>query len=71
MQWFDFSFLKFGVFDILDVLLVAFIIYQLIQPHQGHHCGQYIHWFNYHLPVIYGVKGITYAVAYRYPEEVC
>ena len=29
MQWFDFSHLKFGVFDVLDILLVAFIIYQL------------------------------------------
>ena len=29
MHWFDFSHLKFGVFDVLDILLVAFIIYQL------------------------------------------
>jgi len=35
MHWFDFSFVKFGVFDILDVLLVAFIIYQLYNLIRG------------------------------------
>jgi len=35
MQSFDFSFLKFGVFDILDVILVALIIYQLYNLIRG------------------------------------
>ncbi|MCQ6960009.1 diadenylate cyclase CdaA [Mucilaginibacter aquariorum] len=35
MHSFDFSFLKLGVFDILDVLLVAFIIYQLYNLIRG------------------------------------
>jgi diadenylate cyclase len=35
MQSFDFSFLKFGVFDILDVVLVALIIYQLYNLIRG------------------------------------
>lgn len=35
MHAFDFSFLKFGVFDIVDVLLVAFIIYQLYNLIRG------------------------------------
>jgi diadenylate cyclase len=35
MQSFDFSFLKFGIFDILDVVLVALIIYQLYNLIRG------------------------------------
>ena len=35
MQSFDFSFLKITVFDVLDVLLVAFIIYQLYNLIKG------------------------------------
>jgi len=35
MQSFDLSFLKLGVFDVLDVLLVAFIIYQLYNLIRG------------------------------------
>ena len=35
MQWFDFSHLHFTVFDILDILLVAFIIYQLYSLIRG------------------------------------
>jgi diadenylate cyclase len=35
MHSFDFSFLKLGVFDILDVLLVAFIVYQLYNLIRG------------------------------------
>ncbi|AMR31560.1 hypothetical protein A0256_09035 [Mucilaginibacter sp. PAMC 26640] len=35
MQSIDFSFLKLGIFDVLDVLLVAFIIYQLYNLIRG------------------------------------
>jgi diadenylate cyclase len=35
MQSFDFSFLKVTIFDVLDVLLVAFIIYQLYNLIKG------------------------------------
>ncbi|GGH18525.1 diadenylate cyclase CdaA [Mucilaginibacter phyllosphaerae] len=35
MHSFDFSFLKLGVFDVLDVLLVAFIVYQLYNLIRG------------------------------------
>jgi len=35
MQSFDFSFLKITIFDVLDVLLVAFIIYQLYNLIKG------------------------------------
>ena len=34
-QWFDYSHLKVGFFDVLDVLLVAFIIYQLYNLIRG------------------------------------
>ncbi|MBD1387550.1 TIGR00159 family protein [Mucilaginibacter rigui] len=35
MHSFDFSFVKIGVFDVLDVLLVAFIVYQLYNLIRG------------------------------------
>lgn len=35
MHSIDFSFLKFGIFDVLDVVLVAFIIYQLYNLIKG------------------------------------
>jgi diadenylate cyclase len=35
MQSFDFSFLKVTPFDVLDVLLVAFILYQLYNLIKG------------------------------------
>jgi diadenylate cyclase len=35
MHWFDFSYLKFTFFDVLDILLVAFIIYQLYSLIRG------------------------------------
>ncbi|GAA4320921.1 diadenylate cyclase CdaA [Mucilaginibacter gynuensis] len=35
MHFFDFSFPKFGIFDALDILLVAFIIYQLYNLIRG------------------------------------
>jgi uncharacterized protein (TIGR00159 family) len=35
MQWFDLSHLKVTVFDVLDILLVAFIVYQLYSLIRG------------------------------------
>ncbi|MBK0377857.1 diadenylate cyclase CdaA [Mucilaginibacter segetis] len=35
MQFFDLSFLKFSFFDVLDIILVAFIIYQLYNLIRG------------------------------------
>src|SRR5476651_2321232 len=35
MHYFDFSFLKFNFFDILDIVLVALIIYQLYNLIRG------------------------------------